>query len=405
MTPAIQAEGVSKWYGARASPMARLRAAWTNRPGSDGTWALRDVSFGAAAGECLGVVGANGSGKSTLLKVLGGIAAPAAGRVTAEGRVTAVLDLAAFFSREAPGRENAAVGARLMGFPACDIPSIVEEVRDFSGLGAAFEHPLQTYSAGMSLRLGFALATAKRPDVLLVDEVLSIGDASFERQCLERIRAYLKAGTAVVVASHDLRVIFQICSRVVCLAGGRVAAEGEPAAVIGQYLASQGASGAGGRLAPQGLKIPWIEKVSLEDGAGSPLDVLVSGAPLRAVIDWTSPEGAVQDAVFEILVHRQDGAFFMRQSSKGRLIRDGARPGPRRTALTVAHLTFPPGRYALTAALYDASGTFPYDSHAQGLLHWFTVQGEEANDPSEFRWEEVPREEKHQTPKGKHQTS
>lgn len=238
MSMSLRVENVSKWYSTERSPLRRLAVAAGGRPRGEGLWALRDATLAVRRGECVALVGGNGSGKSTLLRILAGVAAPTSGRAETRGRVASILELGSFLGREETGRENAEVGARLLGFARREIPGLLDGVREFSGLGDAFDRRARTYSGGQALRLAFSLATCRRPDVLLLDEVLAVGDAAFQARCLERLEGFLAEGTAIVLASHDLAVATRFASRAVWLAAGRVAADGDPAEVVETYLAS-----------------------------------------------------------------------------------------------------------------------------------------------------------------------
>jgi ABC-2 type transport system ATP-binding protein len=198
-------------------------------------WALRDISLQVQPGEVLGVVGSNGSGKSTLLKVMAGIFEPAEGGVNIEGRIHPLLDLVGGFNGELTGRQNAVLYGALYRIPSDQMREIIPKAAEFSELGTFFDVPIKTYSSGMLARLGFSLATQLKPDVLLIDEVLAVGDEHFQRKSYFRMMKLIESGSAVVLVSHNLTSVQQTCSRVVYLSQGRVVTDGEPAKVIARY--------------------------------------------------------------------------------------------------------------------------------------------------------------------------
>lgn len=199
-------------------------------------WALSDVSLKVEQGEIFGVIGPNGAGKSTLLKVIAGILFPQRGRVRVQGTIAPLLGLGAGFHPELTGRENVYLYGSLLGYTRSELDELYDEIVEFADLAQFIDSPLRTYSGGMSLRLGFSVATAKPADILLVDEVLAVGDAEFQKKCIMRMQTFREAGTSIVYVSHDLGVVENICDRVVLLDRGRIKDEGEPGAVIMEYL-------------------------------------------------------------------------------------------------------------------------------------------------------------------------
>lgn len=200
-------------------------------------WALRRVSLRVRPGERLGVIGRNGAGKSTLLQVIARIATPTEGSARVRGRVAPLLQLGAGFDLELSGRENIALNGALLGIRKADLARLFSSIVEFSELDAFIDAPLRTYSSGMAARLGFAMATAVRPDILLLDEVLAVGDEAFQEKCLERIRDYTSTGTTMVLVTHDAALIRQECDRAVWLDGGRMLADGPPDEVLNAYRA------------------------------------------------------------------------------------------------------------------------------------------------------------------------
>lgn len=205
-------------------------------------WALQDVDLAVGAGETWGVVGRNGAGKSTLLRLAAGIIFPSRGEVRVWGRVAPVIELAAGFDRELTGRENILFNASLLGIPGREARRRISEIVEFAQLEEVVDAPLRTYSSGMLARLAFAVATSVRADIVLLDEVLAVGDQFFRARCADRIGELCREGTTVLYVSHDLTSLARLCRRAVWLERGRVAAVGEAEEVLAAYRSSDAAA-------------------------------------------------------------------------------------------------------------------------------------------------------------------
>lgn len=199
-------------------------------------WALRDFNLKIRAGETVGLIGSNGSGKSTALKLIAGILKPSAGNVSVRGRLSALIELGAGFHPEISGRENIFINGIMLGLTKQQIRDKFNEIVDFAELHDFIDNPVRTYSSGMFMRLGFAVAVHVDPDILLIDEVLAVGDQSFVHKCLERIFDFKRRGKTIVVVSHDLGAVERLCSRAIWLSGGERRREGPSREVIGSYL-------------------------------------------------------------------------------------------------------------------------------------------------------------------------
>ena len=204
---------------------------------SETYWALRGVTLEVGRGESLGVIGPNGSGKSTLLRIMAGITRPTRGSVSVEGRVSALLELGAGFHDQISGRDNAILNAVLLGLSLKEARERLDEVIAFAELEEFIDEPMRTYSYGMYLRLGFSVAVHVRPEILLVDEVLAVGDAEFQAKCFAHIEGLRRQGATIVIVSHELPAVERFSDRVVLLDKGRLVAEGAPAAIVGRYRA------------------------------------------------------------------------------------------------------------------------------------------------------------------------
>jgi len=200
-------------------------------------WVLRNLSLEVYPGEAVGIVGQNGAGKSTLLKLVSGTARASEGEVHLGGRVAAILELGLGFSPEFTGRQNVRHSGSLMGLTPRELDALMPGIEDFAEVGDYFDAPVQTYSSGMQVRVAFSVATAVRPELLIVDEALSVGDAYFQHKSFERIRRFREAGTALLIVSHDRSAIQALCSRAVLLDKGRMLLDGPPAAVMDYYNA------------------------------------------------------------------------------------------------------------------------------------------------------------------------
>jgi len=243
MAPAVVVEGVSKKFR-RGEQFDSLRDLLAERIlrrrerdqlKSAEFWALRDVSLRLEPGEACGVIGPNGAGKSTLLKILAGIMRPNRGRVAIRGRVSALIELGAGFHGDLTGRENIYLNASILGLPRAEVRRRFDEIVEFAGVGEFLDTPIKRYSSGMHARLGFAIAVHADPQVLLVDEVLSVGDRVFRFRCMDKMQEFLKQGVAVVFVSHDLSAVSRFCHRAMVLDRGETLFCGSGAAAVGHY--------------------------------------------------------------------------------------------------------------------------------------------------------------------------
>ena len=238
MNPVLVVRNIGKAYRSYRSEFQRI-ATWfgASVAPSEETWVLRNVSFSLDEGECIGIVGHNGAGKSTLLKLIAGTLRPSEGEIHVAGEVAAILELGLGFNAELSGRANAIHASGLMGRSQAVIAETLEGIAEFSELGDFFDRPLRTYSSGMQARLAFAVATAVRPKLLIIDEALSVGDAYFRHKSFGRIRAFREAGTSLLFVSHDRTSVQAICDRALLLDHGDLVKDGAPEEVIDYYNA------------------------------------------------------------------------------------------------------------------------------------------------------------------------
>jgi len=255
-------------------------------------WVLRDISFDLRPGETLAIVGDNGAGKSTLLKILTGTLRASAGSVAINGRLAAILELGLGFNPDFTGRENVFHAAGLMGHAPDRIAAAMPDIERFAEVGGYFDQPVRVYSSGMQMRVAFAVVTAFRPDILIIDEALSVGDTYFQHKSMERIRQFRREGTALILVSHDKTAVQAICDRVILLDGGVVAKDGAPGEVMDYYNAliasrvgeapiEQVALETGEVRTISGTGEATIKTVELFDGHGRPTESVEVGAPLE----------------------------------------------------------------------------------------------------------------------------
>jgi lipopolysaccharide transport system ATP-binding protein len=372
-------------------------------------WALRNLSFEAQPGETLGLIGPNGSGKSTALKLMSRIFEPTSGRVAVEGRLSALIELGAGFHPDLTGRENIFLNGSLLGLSRAEMRDRYDDVVDFAELGRFIDMPLKHYSSGMQMRLGFAIATCVDPDVLLVDEVLAVGDEGFQRKCLARINRLRGQQRVIVYVSHDLGSVRQLCDRVIWLENGLVQAEGPAQEVVTQYLVRVG------ELEESAMAGADTDHAAAPDeprrwGSGEvrvdAVELRTRGDPTRHVLD---PEDsvtidicyhaaeAVDDAVLEIGIFRDDGTHCYGTNTSVDGHRLDLAPGPGRARVVIDRLGLLPGTYSLDVAVHSSQG-HPYDYQRQvctfsvrSLLedsgiyrpeHRWELDGVEAPDPA-----------------------
>jgi ABC-type polysaccharide/polyol phosphate transport system ATPase subunit len=232
----LKLDRVGKKYALRANRNSTKR--WYSRAFAKRSvemWALRDVSFEVNEGEALGIIGHNGAGKTTILKLLSSITAPTLGQITIRGKLAALVEVSSGFHPELTGRENIYLHGAMLGMRRSEIARKMDSIIEFSGVEKYIDAPVKQYSSGMYVRLGFSIAAHLDPDILLLDEVLAVGDAAFQAKCIDRIAELRQSGRTIVFVSHDLAAVYRICDRVLLLDRGRVLLDGVPRAVIDQY--------------------------------------------------------------------------------------------------------------------------------------------------------------------------
>ena len=271
-----------------------------NKPRHTLKWVLKNINFTIQPGEAVGIIGINGAGKSTLLKMITGTTQPTTGSVHITGRVAALLELGMGFHPEFTGRQNAFMAGQLLGYTVEEIGALMPEIEAFAEIGDYIDQPVRVYSSGMQMRLAFSVATARRPDVLIVDEALSVGDAYFQHKSFDRIRTFRKQGTTLLIVSHDKQAIQSICDRAILLNAGHLAMEGDPETVMDYYNAMladhqdqevrQEVRGDGKVQTISGTGEATVTSIALVDESGRTLEVVDVGQPVRLCIEVTVHE-------------------------------------------------------------------------------------------------------------------
>lgn len=312
----IKVDGVSKkfcrslkkslWYGMQdlGNEVIGRRHGGNGGLRTDEFWAVDNVSFELKRGECLGLIGHNGAGKTTLLRMLNGLIKPDQGRVEMRGRVAALIALGAGFNPILTGRENIYVNASVLGLKKHEIDEKLDEIIDFADIDDFIDTPVQNYSSGMTVRLGFAVVTALKPDVLLLDEVLAVGDAAFRVKCFNRIQKIIQ-DCAVIFVSHNMPQVTRICNRLLLQNKGRVLAEGSDiGGIVSQY---HGMIEGGDEKIKQGSGGADIETVAIRDGEGNPCETIKSNSPFSLEISFELSDVAKeQNPKFLITISDQE---------------------------------------------------------------------------------------------------
>jgi ABC-type polysaccharide/polyol phosphate transport system ATPase subunit len=395
---AIELSHVSKMYrryGARR--FATLKSALLRRSilrdlQSDETFmALNDVSFRVAKGSAVGVIGRNGSGKSTALKLVAGITKPTSGTVRVDGRISALIELGAGFHPEISGRENVFINGIMLGLSKRDIEKRFDDIVDFAELRDFIDAPVKTYSSGMYMRLGFAVAVNVNPDVLLVDEVLAVGDEAFTHKCLDKFRDFRRRGKTVLLVTHSLGLVERLCDEAVWLDGGEKHAEGDSKRVVDAYLTAveqseerslAAASASAGRASPvpaadmfQATEGRWgsgdveIVRVDLLAQNGEPSFVFHAGEPMSIRLNVRAAQ-PTSDFVFGVGLFNADGICCFGTNTEREQMQPDRLAGDADVTFAIDSLDLVEGSYKLDVAVHKRDGA-PYDYHR--LLYTFRV--------------------------------
>jgi len=339
----------------RAAGLLTRSARNGGRPEASAFWALKDVSFEVRRGEVVGVIGRNGAGKSTLLKILSRITEPTEGRAEIHGRVGSLLEVGTGFHPELTGRENIYLNGAILGMRRAEIERKFDEIVDFAEIEQFLDTPVKHYSSGMYVRLAFAVAAHLEPEILLVDEVLAVGDAAFQRKCLGKMGSVAREGRTILFVSHNMGAVENLCTSGLWLDGGRIVARGNVGETIQAYLRSTSANGAGGiqRREPQASTGARVTEVRLLDGAGARCDTFRMGETIAVEFD-VEFERAFSGLLVAMLIKRLDLGIFVLETTNADADLEVAQPGPgcRRFRIELPDCTLYPASYALTIGLW-----------------------------------------------------
>jgi ABC-type polysaccharide/polyol phosphate transport system ATPase subunit len=409
---AIQFDGVSKKFTlhherARSFQELALGLFRRNSPSHkqenrEEFWALRDVSFNVVRGETVGLVGPNGAGKSTALKLISRIIEPTSGRVAVNGRVGALLELGAGFHPDLTGRENIFMNGSILGLSRAAVQSKLDDIIAFAELERFIDMPVKHYSSGMYMRLGFSVAVHTEPEVLLVDEVLSVGDASFQQKCLDRIAGLRRAGVTILLVSHSLTTVQSFCDRAIWFDKGRARDQGKAIDVVMSYLGNvaqeerekegQATEQAAGSASDE-PKRSWgtgrirLERVELYNGAGTRHSIFETGDFMEVRIYYNAPQ-RVEEPIFGLAIHHQNGAHICGPNTQLGELSIPFVEGQGVVAYRIPVLNLLEGSYLISVAVVNKTSTETFDYHdrlypfrvfrgkSRELYGLFTLNGE-----------------------------
>ncbi|HBI69961.1 MAG TPA: sugar ABC transporter ATP-binding protein [Massilia sp.] len=346
-------------------------------------WVLQDISFQLAPGEAVGIIGMNGAGKSTLLKMITGTSQPTTGSVTMTGRVAALLELGMGFHPDFTGRQNAYMAGQLIGLAIDEITALMPEIEAFADIGEYIDQPVRVYSSGMQMRLAFSVATAKRPDVLIVDEALSVGDAYFQHKSFDRIREFQKLGTTLLIVSHDRAAIQSICDRAILLDRGGIAKQGSPEEVMDYYNAmiaerenssvEQVVTAEGRVQTTSGTGEASVTDITLEDEHGAPLEVVNVGVPVTLRVRVKLNADIPRLVLGYMIKDRLGQQMFGTNTHHMEAPLENLRAGETVDYLFRFPLNLGPGSYSITTALTSSDTHLAHNYEWRDLAFLFIV--------------------------------
>lgn len=382
--PILSANALEKVYRVYAKPWDRIQELVTRKPRHQAIRALTDVSFELRRGESMGIIGQNGAGKSTLLSILAQVTSPSRGSIHVGGTVASLLELGMGFHPELTGRQNIRLNAAMMGLDEEQVNRLIPEIIEFSELGAFIDRPVKIYSTGMNMRLGFAIAVQVDPEILIVDEALSVGDGYFQKKCMDRVHRFVESGRTLLFCSHALYYVSAYCQQALWLEKGTVRAHGPVEEVVREYenhLLHKTRATVHGPAVPLGEgqvvadddsgKLARILDLRQLNGAGDESQRFPPKSPWTLEIQWEAREDDLQFHV-GVGIDRIDGVQICTFGTH----RDGRSPFTGRTQYTarleVTELPMLKGEYSLYAFLLDEQGLHVYDQ--EFLQTAFTIE-------------------------------
>lgn len=367
---AIEVQAVSKRFRMARDRRNSIKEVFVrgSRSHYEEFWALRDVTLQVPKGSVFGLIGHNGSGKSTLLKLMAKIHRPTAGSVKVDGRLSALLELGAGFHPELSGLENIRLNGAILGLSRREIDRAIPEIVEFSGLGEFIDNPVKVYSSGMYVRLGFSVAVHVRPDVLLVDEVIAVGDEEFQRRCFDHLHQLRQNGATIVLVSHGLGIVQSLCDEAAWMEHGRLQSVGRPDLVIGDYLESVNAHererlGAEDQFDEPGRHGSGeirIERIELLDGSQGRVSFHVAGDPATVRV-WFACQTRVDNPVLGIGFHHESGAHVAGPNTRQQGLAIPCLEGTGYIDFVMTSCPLNVGTYQISAAAVDDTLTHMYD--------------------------------------------
>jgi ABC-2 type transport system ATP-binding protein len=368
--PAIKVRDVSKRFRIyREKPTSLKQRLLTSRSRAEDFWALRDVALDVGEGSTFGLIGHNGSGKTTLLKCVAGILRPTSGAILQRGRLAALLELGAGFHPELTGRENVYLNASFLGLSRKQTDAAFDDIVAFAELEQFIDTEVKFYSSGMLVRLGFAVAVYVEPDVLLIDEVLAVGDEAFQAKCLNRVREFQREGRTIVLVTHALDTVTEICDRAAMLHHGELHAIGMPAEVVREMRHVLLGMADPGFVPEQGTREVEIIEVQIVRPDGSSHGAILSGDPLTIVVDVRQNE-TVDDLDVDFAVHESSN-YLVLDARTSRAGIDLGRFDKKRVRFKISGFPYDPGKYWVTIGL--SSRTTGHLYHVQTQRYLFEV--------------------------------
>jgi len=373
--PAITVDHVSKRYRLYKERSSSLKEVVTRRSVAryEEFWALKDVTLEVERGTVYGLVGHNGSGKSTLLRMMAGIQRPEKGKVRINGRVSALLELGAGFHPELTGRENVFLNAAILGLPKKEIEGLFDDIVDFSGLGEFIDTPVKVYSSGMYVRLGFSVAVHVHPEILIIDEVIAVGDEEFQRRCFEYLYKIRNQGVTIVMVTHGLGIVQNMCDRAAWMDHGEVRAEGPaPDVVFGDVQAGNKAEearldveeAAGGIRSEtdleSGMRPIRIERVEFLNAAGDVVHTASTGDPLKVRLYYHARE-PVEGPLFSFAIENHHGLHVATPGMRPTHRHEATVKGDGYVDYDIDRLVLGTGEYSLSLAIHDSNGMVRFD--------------------------------------------
>jgi len=360
---AIQVEGVGKRFRLRSSGGRTLKSMvmdMIHAPGSErDLWALKDVNFTVERGSTLGLIGANGAGKSTLLSVLAGTMIPTEGKIKTTGVISSLLELGAGFHPDLTGRENVFLAGAIMGLTREQMTRRFDAIVNFADIGAFIDQPVKHYSSGMYVRLGFAVAVEVDPDILLVDEVLAVGDASFQRKCLRRMAEFRDQKKTMLIISHDLGTIQSVSDQILFLDHGRVLGHGDPSKVVGQYETFWRNQASAERSREWGTREVVLTGAEFSDEAGHATTKFKWGHTLTVKLGY-EVKTPVGPSIFGFGISDEAGRLVHGSNTEIAAVAIPALARAGQVVLTIPHLNLARGTYFFSFSVHSADHKVNY---------------------------------------------